>query len=184
MTPAGILNAQLSPNDKVFLRRTVVLPTLLFGCDVAPLRALDVQRLEKCQASSLKAPLGLHQTVHHYALLKGLGVPNIQQLLREGIFRTGKISFQEDHRLREALVHAVDEFVLRPSSLRGPFFGQVMDMCNGRLDCLLSIVQGHIPRSLFSPPMCDDGVADSISTASKYPEPSQSTLLFLLCKAF
>ena len=90
------------------------------------------------------------------ALLKGLGVTSIQQLLREGIFRTVKISFQEDHRLRHALATAVDEFVLRPSSLRGSFFGQVMDMCKG-------IVQGHILCSLFSPPLCDDGVAHQVS---------------------
>jgi len=184
LTPAGIFNSRLSPIDKVFLWRAVVLPALLFGCDVAPLRAPDVLRLEKCQASSIKAALGLPQKAHHHALLKGLGVPSIQVLLRKGIFGTVRSSFQEDHRLRQALACSVDEFVRRPSSLSGSFLGQVMDMCNGRLDRLLSIVLGHIPPALFSSPECADGVADSIRTASTYAEPTRSTILFLLCKPY
>ena len=150
------------------------------GCDVAPLRAPDVLRREKCQASSLKAALGLPQKAHHHALLKGLGVPSIQVLLRKGIFRTVRSSFQEDHRLRQALACSVDEFVRRPSSLSGSFLGQVMDMCNGRLDRLLSIVLGHIPPALCSSPECADGVADSIRTASRT-QNQQDRLSYFYC---
>ena len=184
MTPAGILSSRLSPSDKVFLWRTVALPALLFGCEVAPLRAADVQRLEKCQASCLKAALGLPQYAHHTALLIALGVPTIRQLLREGVLRTLRSSFRDDHRLRQALVRAIGEFTRRPSSLGGSFVGLAADLCGGHLETLLNVTNGCISRSLVSAPSCADGIADSIKTAAEYPEPLRSTLLFLLCKPF
>ena len=184
MTPVGILNTRLSPSDKVFLWRTVVLPALLFGCEVAPLRAADVQLLEKCQASSLKAALGLPQSAHHSALLTALGVPSIQQLLREGVLRTLQSSFREDHRLRQVLVQAICELPTRPSSLNGSFLGLAADLCGGRLETILNVVSGRIPCSLVSAPLREDGIVDSIKTACEWSEPERLALLFLLCKSF
>ena len=46
LTPAGEVSDHLSPVDKAFLWRTIVLPTLNFGCGAVYMRSVDIDLLE------------------------------------------------------------------------------------------------------------------------------------------
>ena len=65
LAPAGMLAKGLCPADKTYLWKTVVLPVLVFGCNTAPLRPSDVERLDTLQAACVKAAFGLPRSAHH-----------------------------------------------------------------------------------------------------------------------
>ena len=182
LAPAGIFNRFLSPFDKAFLWRSVVVPSLTFGCDVAPLRPRDVERLDACQSSSVKAALRLPQSARHSALLKALNIPRVQQILRANVLRTLSSCFRSDHRLRQAIIRGLARAVIRPREFDGSFIGQVMDVCNNSLGNLFDASSGTIPKSLIAPPNPKDGVVDSIRTACGYDEPIRTIVLRLLCR--
>ena len=54
LAPAGMLAKSLSPADKAYLWKTVVLPTLMYGCSTAPLRPAEVDHLDAFQAGCMK----------------------------------------------------------------------------------------------------------------------------------
>ena len=87
LTPTGILSNELSPLDKALMWCTIVAPSLTFGATSVPLRPEDVLDLERFQSRHVKAALGLPPQAHHSDLLAALGVPNVQESLREMVLR-------------------------------------------------------------------------------------------------
>ena len=181
LAPTGIFSSSLSPTAKAFLWRAVVTPSLLYGCEVAPLRVADVERLETCHASCLKAALRLSQTAHHFQLLRALRVSRIQDCLRSSMLRTLASACRSDSRLRSVILRGLANVVLQPSELRGSFLGQVTGLCNGSIGTLLAVCGGSPVSHLSSTPRADCGVVDSLRTAFDYPEPLRSSVIFSLC---
>ena len=65
----------------------IVSPSLTFGDTSVPLRPEDVSEHEHFLARHMKAALGLPPQAHHSDLLVALGVPIIQEILRDAVLR-------------------------------------------------------------------------------------------------
>ena len=81
-----MLAKSLCPLDKVYLWKTVVLPALTYGCNTAPLRSSDVDRLDALQAACVKVTFGLPRSAHHSALLEAAGLAPVREHLRGAIY--------------------------------------------------------------------------------------------------
>ena len=152
LTPAGLFSTQLSAADKAALWKTVVMPTLLFGCDIAPLSASDIELLETCQtaASCIKAALRLPRSAHHTALLIALGVPRVHECIRRATFRSFRSVFNSDHRLREIFIRALALLVVSPSALTGSFLHYVYMLCDCEFAAVMEAAAGRIDFALIS----------------------------------
>ena len=162
LVPTGLLGTHLPAKDKIFLWRTVVVPTLQFACAIAPLSADDSDRLEMCQSDCIKASLGLPRSAHHGALLIAAGVPRIHQLLRGDAFRTFKSIFRTRHRLAEMYLRNLALLSVSPASLSGSFLYQMFEMCNRDFGSVLSVVLGTIDLEQIRSPRGDDGFIDTL----------------------
>ena len=162
LAPAGMFSKELSPLDKMFLWRTIVAPSLVFGSVVAPFQPEDVSEMEHLQARLLKAALGLPPQAHHSALLVALGVPSVQETHRAWILRVFHNVFKSEHRLSMAMTRGIGMLAVDPSKLGGSFLGQVYAICNSRLGNVISLSSGYIEKSMICPPFESDGVTDSL----------------------
>ena len=163
LAPAGMLAKGLCPLDKVYLWKTVVLPTLVFGCNTAPLRPSDVERLDTVQAACVKAALGLPRTAHHSALLAAAEIPPVSEYLRNALFCTFRNALGAQHRLQQVLVTSLATLALHPGALEGSFIYQVYQMCNGDFRALLELAAGGaVNADRVRAPRMPDGLADSL----------------------
>ena len=125
LTPLGIMTNRLTAADKTFLWKSVVQPALVFGCETAPLTPSDIERLDSQQARLIKAALCLPRSAHHTALLRAVGVPRIEEVLRRAVFHAFCGIFRSDHRLQQAYIAALAVLAVHPEELAGSFVGQV-----------------------------------------------------------
>ena len=153
----------LCPADKTYLWKTVVLSVLVFGCNTAPLRPSDVERLDTLQAACVKAAFGLPRSVHHSALLAAAGVAPIHESLRNAILRTFRSAMGDQHRLQQVMLTSLAKLVLHPSGLEGSFLLQVHQMCSSDLRWVMELVAGGaVDPDQVQPPRMPNGLADSI----------------------
>ena len=163
LTPAGILSKKLSPLDKVFLWKTVVLPALTFGCEVASLSSRDIDSLESLQSRCIKAALGLSKFAHHSALLIALDIPRVHEELRKavlvglvGIFRC------PNHRLGRLMISQLSMLAIDPHQLSGTFLGLAYRLLNSSFQSMLETAGGHVDMSVARGPIAPDGVTDTL----------------------
>lgn len=184
LTPVGMLANRLSAADKIYLWKTVVVPTLIFGCETAPLTPSDVQRLDTSQATCIKAALGLPRTSHHTALLTALHVPPIHESLRGSIFQCFRATFRSSHRLHHIYISGLAHLAVNPDALAGSFLSQVYAMCNNNFGVILDIAAGCIDSERVRTPRSPSGLVDSIRLVLSGPQ-CQATrrLLRLLTSA-
>ena len=162
LTPVGLFSTRLSAADKAFLWKTVVMPTLLFGCDIAPLSASDIDSLEACQTACIKAALRLPRSAHHSALLIALGIPRVHECLRRAVFRSFASSFNSDHRLRQIFVRSLALLAVNSADLTGSFLHHVYMLCNCQLAAVMEAATGRIDCARIRAPVSQDGLVDSI----------------------
>ena len=181
LAPAGMLAKSLCPADKAYLWKTVVLPVLVFGCNTAPLRPSDVERLDALQAACVKAAFGLPRSAHHSALLAAAGVAPIQEWLRNAIFCTFRAAMSDGHRLQQVLLTSLAKLALHPSSLEGSFLLQVHQMCNCDFQAVMELAAGGAvdPDRVRAHHM-SNGLADSIRLVLNGSCPASRRLLRLL----
>ena len=179
LTPAGYFSTQLSAADKAFLWKTVVMPTLLFGCDIAPLSASDIELLETCQTACIKAALRLPRSAHHTALLIALGVPRVHECIRRATFRSFRSVFNSDHRLREIFIRAL-ALLVSPSALTGSFLHYVYMLCDCEFAAVMEAAAGRIDFERVCAPVHQDGLVDSIRFVLRGQCPASRRVLRLL----
>ena len=157
-----MFSTRLSAADKAFLWKTVVMPTLLFGCDIAPLSASNIDSLEACQTTCIKAALRLPRSAHHSALLIALGIPRVHECLRRAVFRSFASAFNSDHRLRHVFIRALALLAVNTADLTGSFLHHVYMLCGGQLAAVLDAATGRVDGARIHAPVPQDGVVDSI----------------------
>ena len=163
LTPAGMLSENLSPLDKTFLWKTVVLPTLTFGCQSVSLSSLDIDSLERLQSQCIKAALGLSKYAHHSALLIALGIPRIhEELRRAALFGLAGIFRCDNHRLKQLMTCWLAMLATEPQQLPGTFLGLVCNLLNGSFQSVLETAAGHVDPNAVRGPIAPDGVIDSL----------------------
>lgn len=163
LAPAGMLAKGLSPLDKAYLWKTVVLPTLVSGCSTAPLRPSDVERLDGVQAAYVKAAFGLPPSAHHSALLTAAEISSVSEYLRNAIFCTFRSALTSQHRLQQVLVSSLAKLALHPSALEGSFLYQVYQMHNGDFRAILELAAGGaVDTDRVRAPRMPDGLVDSL----------------------
>ena len=163
LAPAGVLTKGLCPADKAYLWQTVVLPVLIFGCATTPLRAADVEQLEKMQSNCVKAAFGLPRSAHHSALLAASGIPTVQEELRGTILRVFRSAMCSHHRLQQALITSLAKLALNPIELEGSFLLQVYKMYNNDYREVMELAAGGpVDRNRVRTPRMPDGLADSL----------------------
>ena len=162
LTPVGILTNRLATADKIFLWKAVALPTLIFGCETAPLSSSDIERLDARQASLIKAALGLPRSAHHTALLHAAGVPRVGEALRGAVFRAFRGLFRSDHRLRQAYVTALARLAVHPEDLDGSFLGHVYALCRCDFGAVMNIAAGRVDRDRVRAPLEETGLINSL----------------------
>ena len=182
LTPAGLFRDQLSAADKAYLWKTVVMPTLLFGCDIAPLSASNIELLETCQTACMKAALRLPRSAHHTgtALLIALGVPRVHECLRRAAFRSFMSVFNSDKRLREIFIRALALLVVSPSALTGSFLHYVYMLCDCEFAVVMGAATGRIDLTRVRAPVHQDGLAGSIRFVLSGQCPASRLILTLL----
>ena len=139
LAPVGMLAKKLSPTDKTFLWKTVVLPTLEFGCSTAPLRPPDVERLDALQAACVKLTFWLPHYAHHSALLTAAGIPPVHESLRKAIFCAFRSALGDQHRLQQILITSQAKQATSPNTLESPFLLQVHVMGNAEFRAVLEL---------------------------------------------
>ena len=163
LTPAGILSDNLSPFDKAFLWKSVVLPALTFACEVVSLSSQDINSLESLQSRCIKAALGLPKYAHHSALLIALGIPRVQEELRRAVlFGLAGIFRGKNHRLTHVMTCGLAMLATDPQQLSGSFLGLAYMLLNGSFQSLLETAGGHVDKSVVRGPIASDGVIDSL----------------------
>ena len=163
LTPAGILSESLSPLDKVFLWKTVVVPALTFGCEAVPLSASDIDSLEGLQSRCIKAALGLSKYAHHSALIHALDIPSMHEEIRRavllglaGIFRC------DGHRLCQIMTSELALLATDPKQLCGSFLALAYRLHNCSFKNVLENVSGHVDSAVVRAPIASDGITDSL----------------------
>jgi len=183
LVPAGMLNPNLSAQDKAFLWRIVVAPTLIFGGSISALSAADVGRLETWQASALKTAVGLPRWAHHTALIEALRVTRVRDRLRVDALKSFCRAFQSQHRLRTLFIKALAILFSNPNAFSGTFIGSVYDLCGRRWEVMFKIACGHIEPALLRPPRPHSGLTDSLRWLLQSTSPEAQLLVRLLCGA-
>ena len=163
LTPAGILSDYLSPVDKVFLWRSIVLPALTFGCGIICLRSVDIDSLECLQSRCIKAALGLSKHAHHSALLIALSIPRMHEEVRRavlfglsGVFRGG------NHRLRGVMTSGLAVLATDPQQLSGTFLDLAYRLLNCSFQGVLEAGGGHVDPSAVRAPFALDGIVGTL----------------------
>ena len=184
LVPVGIFSKNLAPLEKAFLWRSVATPSLVFGCHVAPLNSSDIDLLESCQGSCLKACLHLPRYAHHTPLIRALNIPKVCNVIHNSYFKTLASSCRTNNRLQKMVVRGLALTALQPAMLRGSFLGMVTDMCGGSLSTMLEICNGRAYKDRSGDENEDCGITDSVRTALSFCEPVRSSILvMLLCNA-
>ena len=133
----------------------------LFGCDIAPLSASDIELLETCQTACIKAALRLPRSAHHTALLIALGVPRVHECIRRATFRSFRSVFNSDHRLREIFIRALALLVVSPSALTGSFLHYVYMLCDCEFAAVMEAAAGRSDFERVCAPVHQDGLVDT-----------------------
>ena len=180
LTPVGILSKYLSALDKAFLWRTIVVPALISGCVVTPLRSADVDELETFQSRNIKAALGLPPFAHHSALMTALNVPRVQELLRSFILRGLAHLFHSEHRLRQIMIRGLAVLATTPSELEGSFLGLAHSLGNNTFQNTMDAASGSIDVDLIREPTVSDGTVDTIRFLLDSTCPSSRKILRLM----
>ena len=163
LAPAGMLARSLCPLDKAYLWKTVVLPALMFGCNTAPLRPSDVERLDALQASCVKVAFGLPRSAHHSALLAAAGLAPVHESLRNAIFCAFRSAMGAQHRLQQVLQTSLAKLALHTSGMEGSFLAQVYYMCNADFRAVMELAAGGaVDSDRVRTPRMPDGLVDSI----------------------
>ena len=137
---------------------------VLYGCFISILSSADITRIERWQATALKAMLRLPHSAYHSALMKAPNIPNAQALLRRSQLTALRDAFHGNHRLRDVLFSILARIFVNTSYTRhtGSIVNHVLTLCDGSLGNLIRIAGGHVSPELVSSPRVPCGLTDSL----------------------
>ena len=117
----------LSSESKIYLWKSIGMPTLLYGLDAVTPNKLSLSRLESCQASLMKRFLGFQQRTHHSNLLAAVNVPNVDIILKRNTRSLFKRIFDVDSPSRDVCAFQLASYVLKGSVIKGTLIEKLVE---------------------------------------------------------
>jgi len=83
LQPAGLHKDGVDPFTSAYIHKTVISPSLTYGCNAIYMTRMHIQELSSCQGQLLKVNLGLYKTSRTSPLLSSLRIPTVQNVIKK-----------------------------------------------------------------------------------------------------
>ena len=84
----GMSYPGLNSDVKAFLWNTIGCPILAYGMESIDLSESDIKQLKTLQRNTIKRVMGISKHSHHSNILKALGVPIVDDVIRKQCYET------------------------------------------------------------------------------------------------
>ena len=174
----------LSSDVKIYLWKSIGLPTLLYGLEAINLRKLVSTKLESCQASFVKRILGFRQRTHHSKLLAAARIQKVDDILKRNMKSLFKRIFNVDSPTRDICAFQLANFILKGTLIKGTLIEKLVT--GGVSPTHLLFERNPVSREI---PNSDDGIVDSLRYLIMHsnflkPYSDEHIIASLLVKAF
>jgi len=83
LQPAGLHKDGVDPLASAYMHKTVISPSLTYGCNAIYMTRMHMQELSSCQGKLLKVNLGLYKTSRTSPLLNSLHIPQVRNIIKK-----------------------------------------------------------------------------------------------------
>jgi len=158
---AGLHRDGVEPQTAGFLHKTVIAPTLTYGCSAISMRKTDIQNIQRCQGNLLKTNLGLYRSSRTTPLLQSLSMRGATSLIEKDTVSLLNRCFKSDSGARTFYSHLL--YAKDPVSAK-TLVGRARVLCHKLNIDIFKVVFMSNVSSLFCSDsnVNDDGLLDSV----------------------
>lgn len=174
----------LNSDVKIYLWKSIGLPTLTYGLEAVHCGKPIIKRLESFQASSVKRILGFQQRTHHSNLLEAARILKVENILKRNTRSLFKRIFNVDSPSRAVCAFQLANFILKGTLVKGTIIEKLVSGGDSPTQLLFDC---NYPRHDI--PFNDNGIVDSLRYLIMHsnflkPYSDEHIIASLLVKAF
>ena len=156
----GMSYPGLNSDVKAFLWNTIGCPILAYGMESIDLSESDIKQLKTLQVNTLKIVMGISKHSHHSNILKALGVPTIDDVIKNNAMRLYSNIFKANTPARDLQSTLLSHFILNGTIIKGTLLDRIVGAGADPLDLITA-------KSPSTSPVCDttgeeDGLVESL----------------------
>ena len=155
LAEVGLKFPGLSPQSKSYLWKSVCVPTLVYGLDVLPLKASQINQLNSFQGGLLKQCLGLGKRSRHSKLLQAMNIKPIEHIFKEMTSSLFSRIFNMDGPGRDLSTYFLATYLTTGKLYEGTLLQQIVSTGFSPLNVIFDYC-----KPVFSDPV--DGIVDSL----------------------
>ena len=156
----GMSYPGLNSDVKAFLWNTIGCPILAYGMESIDLSESDIKQLKTLQGNTIKRVMGISKHSHHSNILKALGVPTIDDVIKNNAMRLYSNIFKANTPARDLQSTLLSHFILNGTIIKGTLLDRIVGAGADPLDLITA-------KSPSTSPVCDttgeeDGLVESL----------------------
>ena len=156
----GMSYTGLSSDVKAFLWNTIGCPILAYGMESIDLSDSDIKHLKTVQGNTIKRVLGINKRSHHSNILKALGVPSVEDVIKNNAVRLYRNTFKANTPARDLQSVLLAHFILKGTTIKGTLLDRIVRAGADPLDLITD-------SSPSTRPVCntvgdEDGLVDTL----------------------
>ena len=172
---------------KAFLWNTIGCPILTYGMESIDLSESDIKHLRTLQGNTIKRVMGISKHSHHSNILKAVGVPPVDDVIKNNAMRLYRNIFKANTPARDLQSTLLAHFILKGTTIKGTLLDRIVGEGVDPLDLITA-------KSTSTRPVRDtvgeeDGLVDTLRFLllhDDYSKPwsEEHILVTMLTKAF
>ena len=123
---AGLCYPGLSTESKVYLWKTVCVPSLTYGCEAVALSDRHISLMESCQGSLVKQFSGIGKRSHHSKLLQALHIPPVKSIIRDRTLTFFNHIFKTENPMRSLSCTLLARYIVNDDVIPGSIIDRVI----------------------------------------------------------
>ena len=139
----------LSSDVQAFLWNTIGCPILAYGMESIDLSDSDIKHLKTVQGNTIKRVLGINKRSHHSNILKALGVPSVEDVIKNNAVRLYRNTFKANTPARDLQSVLLAHFILKGTTIKGTLLDRIVRAGADPLDLITD-------SSPSTRPICND----------------------------
>ena len=144
----GMSYPVLNSNVKAFFRNTIVCSIIAYGMESIDISESDMKHLRTMQGITIKRVMGVSKHSHHSNILKALGVPTVDDVIKNNAMRLYRNIFKSNTPERHLQSTLLTHFILKGTTIKGTLLDRILVEGAEPLDLIIA-------KSPSTRPVCD-----------------------------
>ena len=122
----GLSYPGLNSDVKAYLWKSICCPTLAYGMESIMLSQKELKELKTAQCNIIKRVMGINKRSHHTHLLKALGIPPVEEVIKSNCIRLYNNSLKTNTPARDLHSVLLAKYILNENVIKSTLLYRVV----------------------------------------------------------